>query len=85
VRSFTRGLGVALFSLGLLGVIGCGTENEGEAARLAKTAGDPGAPNPKAKADDLPPPKTQEEQAQRQLDAQNKMYKAGAYPGSKQK
>jgi hypothetical protein len=35
----------------MLGAIGCGADNETEADKLAKTAGDPGPANPKAKSD----------------------------------
>jgi len=67
-------------SLGMLGVVGCGPDNETEADKLAKTAGDPGAVNPKAKGDALPAPKTQEEHFKRQLDRQ-KQVGAEGYPG----
>lgn len=56
---FTRGMAIALLSLGLIGVSGCAEDNETEAQKLAKTAGDPGAPAPakvKTEGGDLPPP-----------------------------
>jgi hypothetical protein len=48
VKAFTRGLGLAVVTLAMLAVAGCGPDNDTEANKLAKTAGDPGAPNPKA-------------------------------------
>jgi hypothetical protein len=59
VNSLTRGLAVVLFGLGLLGATGCSEDNESEVQKLAKTAGDPGAPKPseiKAGGAELPPP-----------------------------
>ena len=52
----------------LLGVPGCAEDNESEAQKLAKTAGDPGPPAPakfKSADSDLPPPKTSEEAGER--------------------
>jgi hypothetical protein len=48
VNLFTRGLSIALCGVGLLGVVGCGEDNQTEAQKLAKTAGDPGPANPKS-------------------------------------
>ena len=66
--SFTRALVVVVFSLGLLGLSGCAEDNETEAQKLAKTAGNPG-PAADAKAleaqSDLPPPRSSEEAAER--------------------
>ncbi len=71
MNSFTRGLSVAVFSLGLLGVTGCGTDNDTEAEKLSKSIGDPGAANPKAKATNQPIPKTREEAGKQTLETQS--------------
>jgi hypothetical protein len=69
----------------MLGVLGCGPDNETEADKLAKTAGDPGAANPKAISDAKEaPPATQEEFGKRALEAQKNALKQG-YPGVKKK
>ena len=68
VYSFTRALVVVVFSLGLLGLSGCAEDNETEAQKLAKTAGNPGPPAAskiKAAQSDLPPPRTSEEAHER--------------------
>jgi len=65
---FIRAFVVVGLSLSLLGLSGCGEDNETEAQRLAKTAGNPGPPaEPKIKApqSDLPPPRTSEEAGER--------------------
>jgi len=69
----------------MLGVTGC-TDNEKEAENLSKNMGDPGPGNPKSKvekADDLPPPATQEEWKKRQPDQKSVM--GPNYPGAKKK
>jgi hypothetical protein len=85
VNSFTRGLGLALVALSMLGVTGC-TDNEKEAEQLSKNMGDPGPGNPnvkKAEKDDLPPPATQEEWKKRQQDPKKVM--GSNYPGANKK
>jgi hypothetical protein len=64
--------------------MGCGPDNDTEADRLAKTAGDPGKPDPKGipQTQDAPP-KTQEEFAQRQKDRQKQMLEKGGYGGAR--
>jgi hypothetical protein len=42
VNSFTRGLGLVVFALAMLGITGCGADNETEADKLSKGMGDPG-------------------------------------------
>jgi len=75
---------VALFSLGLLGVTGCGPDNETEAQKLAKTAGDPGAVNPKGLPETKQAPVTTQEEFHKQaMEGQQKTFKAGGYPGGK--
>jgi phage tail tape-measure protein len=86
VNSFTRGLAIVLVSLGLLGVSGCAEDNETEAQKLAKTAGDPGRPSePKVKApqSDLPPPRSSDEAQQQRGNARKNL--PSDYPGNKNK
>jgi hypothetical protein len=62
---------------------GCAADNETEADKLAKTAGDPGAPNPKSvsSAPSGPAAQTQEEYFKQKGDP----YKGTAYPGAAKK
>jgi hypothetical protein len=84
VKWFMRGLSVPLLCVGLLGVLGCGPDNETEANRLAKSIGDPGKPDAKGVPTKLQPaPTTQEEFFKRQQQQQNEMFKKGAYPGKR--
>jgi hypothetical protein len=84
VKSFTRGLSVALFSLTLLGLAGCGPDNETEAEKLAKTAGDPGKPDPKGiPTTKLPPAPSYDDFGKRAQESQKDMMKSGGYPGAK--
>jgi len=85
VNSLKRGLVVVLFSLGLLGVSGCSADNETEAAKLSKDMGDPGKPSEKATAalPTLPPPKSQKEFFERQVDPAKQM--GPNYPGADKK
>jgi hypothetical protein len=48
VKMFTRKLGAALMVIGMLGLAGCGPDNETEAQNLGKKLGDPGPANPNA-------------------------------------
>jgi hypothetical protein len=84
VKFITRGLGLSILSLGILFMVGCGADNEAEGEKLAKTAGDPGAPDPKATGKVGAPPTSQEEHFQNQQ--KNNSLKSTKYPGaSKQK
>ena len=81
--SFTRALVVVVFSLGLLGLSGCAEDNETEAQKLAKTAGNPGPPAPskvKTSEADLPPARTSEEAGARVGDPRKNM--PADYPGN---
>jgi hypothetical protein len=84
VNSFTRGLGLALLSVGMLGVTGC-TDNETDAQKLQKDMGDPGPGNPSSKVQksDVPTPRTQEERFKQQGDPKKVM--GPNYPGAKTK
>jgi hypothetical protein len=42
VNSFTRGCGLGLLALAMLGVTGCSADNETEVEKLSKGIGDPG-------------------------------------------
>jgi hypothetical protein len=86
VNSFTRGLSVALFSVGLmLSAAGCGVDNETEAEKLAKGMGDPGPVSAKDKDAPKPsgPPATQAEAGKRALESQTQGKKGSSYPGAK--
>jgi hypothetical protein len=80
VKAFTRGLSAVVVSVGLLGVVGCGPENEAEGVKLGKAAGDPGAANPNAtKVEAKPVPNSQVE-AYKQTQQSNSNSKV---PGAK--
>jgi len=81
VKFFTRGLVLFILSLGMFVVVGCGNDNEAEGEQLAKTAGDPGPPDPKAVGKEGPQPTSSEEHYQNQL--KNDPLKGGKYPGAK--
>jgi hypothetical protein len=85
VNSLTRGLAIVVFGVGLLGATGCSEDNETEAQKLAKTAGDPGAPKPseiKGGGAELPTPTSSDEAFKRSSDPGN--LPAG-YPGMNKK
>lgn len=80
--SFFRGLAPALLSLAILGVVGCGENNEdfvkAQAAANANKATGPVDPNAP------PPPKTQEEYGKQQQQQQKSAYsRSSGYPGAK--
>jgi len=85
VKWFMRGLTVPLLCVGMLGVLGCGTDNQTEADKLAKSIGDPGKPDPKGMPAAIePPPKSQAEAYERQKQQQAETFKGG-YGGAKKK
>jgi hypothetical protein len=70
----------------MLGMLGCGPDNQTEAERLAKTAGDPGAPDPKGVPTEIKTstgPVSQEDFYKGQMQQTNSAFKKGAYPGGK--
>jgi hypothetical protein len=77
VKALIRAFCLALMTVGLLGLAGCGPDNEAEGQKVGKTLGDPGAPaaGTKTEADPLPPAKTQQEYFKRTQATQEK-YKA---------
>ena len=84
MKWFMRGLSAPLLCVGMLGVLGCGPDNETEADRLAKTIGDPGKPDPKGvPATTQPTPTSREEYFKQQQQREKGMYKKGTYPGAK--
>jgi len=84
MKWFIRGLIAPLLCVGMLGVLGCGPDNETEANRLAKTIGDPGKPDPKGVPTAIePPPKSQAEQYERQKKKDEEMFKKGGMPAKK--
>jgi len=83
VNSLTRGLVIILLSTSLLGVSGCSQDNETEAQKLAKTAGDPGpAAAPKTPVSTAPTATTSDGAFQ-QNSTQNSM--PSDYPGKKKR
>jgi hypothetical protein len=47
VKAFTRGLWLALLTMGMLGAGGCGPDNASEGEAASKKLGEPGTPDPK--------------------------------------
>jgi hypothetical protein len=84
VKFFTRGLVLFTLSSGLLVMVGCGTDNETEAEKLAKTAGSPGEANPKGIPKSTPPVPTSEAERGKQFQESQKTPPEG-YPGAKKK
>jgi hypothetical protein len=85
VNSLTRGLGLSVLGLAMLGATGCGVDNESEAEKLSKGLGDPGAMNPNTKKDenaDLPQSNSPAER-HKQRESQNAM--GPGYPLAKKK
>jgi hypothetical protein len=64
----------------MVGVAGCGPDNETEGQKLGQAAGNPGAENPKAAKPDGTPVPTDQKAAYEQ--SQKQMKNAG-YPGQK--
>jgi hypothetical protein len=51
VKAFSRKLCLAFVTIGMLGVTGCGPDNEAEGQKLSSKLGDPGKPDPKSLPD----------------------------------
>ncbi|MGO9468339.1 MAG: hypothetical protein ACLQIB_13830 [Isosphaeraceae bacterium] len=82
MKWFMRGLSASLLCVGMLGVLGCGPDNETEANR-GTAIGDPGKPDPKGMPATIePPPKSQAEAYERQKKKNDEMFKGG-YGGAK--
>ncbi len=85
MKTFTHGLCLlsVVLILGLMGVAGCGADNETEADKLAKGLGDPGAVNPKAVGAERSAPPTSQAEFKERADAQaKKNFGPGSgYPG----
>ena len=79
MKAFTRGLCAAVVGLGLLGVAGCGPDNEAEGVKLGQAAGNPGAENPNVTKIDAKPVESQKDAYER---SQNQMKNM---PGAKKK
>jgi hypothetical protein len=76
MRLFTRGLSLALLSSCLLGLTGCGEDNQSDFNKqAAKTAG--------TQVETTPPPKDQREFGERTKSG-GSQNKASGYPGAKQ-
>jgi hypothetical protein len=83
VKFVKHGLVLFVLSLGMFVFVGCGADNDSEAQQLAKTAGDPGAPDPKSVREAGPLPTSPEEHYANQQ--KNNSLKNAKYPGPKQK
>jgi hypothetical protein len=80
VKSLIRLLGVVVFSVAALSLMGCGTDNESEAGKSA-ALGNPGEVNPKSLPSEAPsaPEASYEDLAKRAKDPSKNMLKQG-YP-----
>jgi hypothetical protein len=69
----------------MLGLAGCGPDNETEGQKLGTQSGDPGKVNPDAiPKDKVTPPRTNKERESRgPSGTQEQMKKSGGYPTSK--
>jgi hypothetical protein len=82
VTAFNRRLFSAIAVLGLVGVAGCGGDNDADSKKLGTNAGDPGPANPDSKpAVQVAPPTSQADRA-RTEGAQQQGKKSG-YTGGK--
>ena len=84
MKSYTRGLAWTLVTLGMLGVTGCGPDNETEGQKAAKAEKDPGPINPDSKGSMPPQAKTQEEHFKQQQQSSSMPSGAGGYTQKKQ-
>jgi hypothetical protein len=85
VKAFIRAFCLALVTVGMLGVTGCGPDNETEGQKLGKSLGDPGAPDPSVKAEAAKPPMTQEEVFKRSQGQQDALKSATPSKGAPKK
>ncbi len=84
MKTVILGMGAGLMALVMLSASGCGPDNETEASRLAKAAGDPGPANPNSKVKvrtGAPPANQGEWFKQQQEDSSTN--RAAGYPGAK--
>jgi hypothetical protein len=62
VKAFSRKMGLAFVTIGMLGVTGCGADNESEGAKANANLGKATAPDPNAlPKEKIVPPKTNNE------------------------
>jgi hypothetical protein len=62
VKAFTRKLCLAFVTMGMLGVTGCGPDNEAEGQKASAKLGDPGKADPKSLPETkIVPPKSNAE------------------------
>jgi hypothetical protein len=78
VKAFTRRSCLALATVGILailGVTGCGADNEAEGQKLGKALGDAGKPNPSEKVETPKPVTSQKEHFQQTQQSVDQMKK----------
>jgi hypothetical protein len=85
VKAFTRSACLALAIVGMLGVSGCGPDNETEGQKLTKDMGDPGPPGvvPKIERKATTTQAEHYEQSQAALAVQKAAMKGGGAPAPK--
>ncbi len=62
MKAFTRALCLAFAMIGMLGVVGCGPDNEAEGTKASQKLGDPGAPK-EGTTKIVTPPKSNQDRA----------------------
>ncbi len=81
MKAFTRKLCLALVTMGLLGVTGCGADNEADGKAASQKLGDAGKPDPNAKVvQGTTPPKTNEGRTALGPQGTQNMFKEKAKP-----
>jgi len=85
VKAFTRVLCLAFVVVGMLGVAGCGPDNEAEGQKANAKLGDPGKMNEGTGKTVAPPPKTNEERGARGAQGSINMFDAKGKPKPSEK
>ncbi len=85
MKAFTRALCLAFAMIGMLGVVGCGPDNEAEGTKASKSLGDPGAPKEGTTKIVTPPKSSQDRAAMGPQGSINAQSKQGAAASDKKK
>jgi hypothetical protein len=85
VKAFTRALCLAFAMIGMLGVVGCGPDNEAEGTKASQKLGDPGAPAAGSTKVVTPPKSNQDRAALGPQGSINSQSKQGAAASAKKK